>query len=144
MVMTGGTGIGTRGVVGIGTSTPDTTFGIKLDVNGRIKMTGIRITDNAATGSFLMGDASGLGGWQTPFIVGEIPPEVPDGVNDTFTTSNDMGGALGQWLQVYKNGLRQTFGALNDYDVISEASIVFNAGNIPQTGDKILFDYRII
>lgn len=84
--------------------------------------------------------------WQTPgtgltnanFVDNETPAGTIDGANDTFTLANTpVAGSE----HLYKNGIRQKPGGANDY-TISGATITFNAGNIPQTGDSLLADYR--
>lgn len=68
----------------------------------------------------------------------EIPAGVINGVNATFTLAN---APIAGSQHLYKNGIRQTPGAGNDY-TIAGATITFLAGNIPQTGDNLLADYR--
>ncbi len=51
---------GTR--VGIATATPDTNS--KLDVNGKVKMTGFQLGSTATAGHILTADADGNGSWQ--------------------------------------------------------------------------------
>lgn len=67
-------------------------------------------------------------------IRGEIPPEIPDGVIDTFSTANNYSE-----LAVYVNGVRQ----LKDVDYTETAlnQFTFTAGNIPLTGDIVTDDY---
>lgn len=71
----------------------------------------------------------------------EVPNETPAGVvngsNATFTlVSAPIAGSL----KLYKNGVRQT----NPTDfTISGLTITFAGGNVPQTGDILLADYRV-
>lgn len=68
----------------------------------------------------------------------EIPTGTVNGVNAAFTLAHTP--VVGS-EHVFKNGLRQLGGAGNDY-TISTTTITFLAGNIPQTGDVIVVDYR--
>lgn len=72
------------------------------------------------------------------FVTGEVPSGTVDGSNADFTlASTPTAGSLA----VYKNGIRQKVGAGNDY-TLATATITFEAGNIPGTGDNLLADYR--
>jgi hypothetical protein len=68
----------------------------------------------------------------------EAPSGTINGSNDTFTLANTPASGS---LHLYKNGIRQRAGGGNDY-TLSTATITFEAGNIPQTGDILLADYR--
>lgn len=72
------------------------------------------------------------------FADNEVPAGTVDGVNATFTLAATPTAGT---QHLYKNGIRQNPGAGNDY-TISTATITFLAGNIPQTGDALLADYR--
>lgn len=72
------------------------------------------------------------------FVDNEVPSGTIDSVNDTFTLA--FTPVVGS-EHLFKDGMRQKPGALNDY-TISGDTITFNAGNIPQTGDELLVDYR--
>ncbi len=72
------------------------------------------------------------------FADSEVPSGTINGVNITFTLANTpVNGSV----HLYKNGLRQAPGVSADY-TISNAAITFVAGNVPQTGDILLADYR--
>jgi len=73
------------------------------------------------------------------FVDNETPAGTINGVNDVFTLANTPNPAGS--LHLYKNGIRQRSGAGNDF-VLVTATITFEAGNIPQTGDVLLADYR--
>lgn len=80
------------------------------------------------------------GGYTTAnFIDNEVPSGTVNGVNATFTLANTPTAGT---VHLYKNGIRQTPGAGLDY-TISTATITMLAGNLPQTGDALLADYRI-
>lgn len=65
----------------------------------------------------------------------EIPTGSVNGVNDTFTLADTPSA-----LMLHVNGLLQYAGAANDF-TLSGATITFNAGAIPQTGDVLLATY---
>lgn len=72
------------------------------------------------------------------FADNEVPSGTVNGVNTTFTLAHTPTTGC---LHLYKNGLRLTPGSSYDY-TISTATITFMSGNIPQTGDLLLADYR--
>lgn len=69
----------------------------------------------------------------------EIPTGAIDGVNDTFTLAHTPSPAKS--LQLFKDGLVQIPGSGNDY-VLTSDTIVFEAGNLPQTGMVLVCWYR--
>lgn len=83
--------------------------------------------------------------WQTPsagvsvgdFVFDEVPTGLINGTNDTFTLANTP---IAGTVSVYWNGQRMHEGAGNDY-TISGATVTFEAGNIPETGDQVTVDY---
>jgi hypothetical protein len=86
------------------------------------------------------GEASGLKWVPTTTgtaVFSEVPSGTVDGVNAAFTLANTPAANT---LRVYKNGIRQKAGSGNDYQ-LATATITFEAGNLPQTGDVLLADY---
>ena len=71
------------------------------------------------------------------FIVREVPTGLVNGTNDTFTLANTP--LLGT-EEVFLNGVLTQSGG-EDYTITTN-SIVFVAGSIPQTGDRVLVTYR--
>jgi hypothetical protein len=96
-----------------------TNANITIDQQGRITL--------AASGS-----AAGN------FADSEVPSGTPNGILTDFGLANTPTASS---LHLYKNGIRQKAGAGNDY-TIATVTITFEAGNIPQTGDVLLADYR--
>lgn len=72
------------------------------------------------------------------FVDNEAPSGAINGVNADFTLANTP---VAGTVRVFKNGIRQRSGAGNDY-TIAGGTITFLAGNLPQTGDILLVDYR--
>ena len=72
-------------------------------------------------------------------VENETPAGVINGTNPTFTLVTAPNPATS--LKLYKNGIRQQEGAGNDF-TLATLTITFLAGNIPQTGDILLADYR--
>lgn len=81
---------------------------------------------------------SASNGTAANFADSEVPSGTINGTNAAFTLANTPTGTS---LHLYKNGVRQSPGASNDYTLATN-TITFNAGNIPQTGDALLADYR--
>jgi hypothetical protein len=73
-------------------------------------------------------------GFAASWIMGEVPPEVPNGVVTTFTTANPY--VTGK-LAVYLDGLRMTPGD----DFVEVNATTFQFSTPPQTGSKVLVDY---
>jgi hypothetical protein len=72
------------------------------------------------------------------FVTREVPTGTINGSNATFTLANTpVAGSE----EVYVNGVLQNVGSGNDY-TISSATITFESGAIPQTGDTVLVNYR--
>jgi hypothetical protein len=71
-------------------------------------------------------------------ILSEVPSGTVNGVNAAFTLANTP---VAGTVQLYKNGVRQQVGGANDYTIATN-TITFVAGNLPQTGDILLADYR--
>jgi hypothetical protein len=96
-------------------------------------------------GQLLVADSASAGGMKwadgltaANIIESETPTGSVNGINDTFTLANTpVAGSV----KLYKNGIRQRAGAGNDYTIAS-GTITFLAGNLPQTGDILLVDYR--
>lgn len=72
-------------------------------------------------------------------VENEVPTGTVNGTNPDFIVANNPDPDSS--LQVYKNGIRQQAGAGNDF-TFATVTITFEAGNIPQTGDILLVDYR--
>ena len=70
----------TNDYVGIGTTSPDS----KLDVNGTVKMTGLKLTTTPTTGYVLTSDANGTGTWQVA---------TGSGGSGDFSDGGEAGGA---------------------------------------------------
>lgn len=89
--------------------------------------------------------ASGAPSWASPttglttsnFVWAETPSGTVNGTNPTFTLANTPTTGT---VRIYVDGVRMNAGGSNDY-TISTATITFNSGAIPQTGDVILCDY---
>lgn len=72
----------------------------------------------------------------------EVPSGTINGVNAAFVVNGGSAIIAGA-AHVYKNGIRQLPGAGNDYTIVdATGTITFLAGNLPQTGDNVLVDYR--
>ena len=88
------------------------------------------------------GETTGLKWINVPsaptFVDSEVPTGTPNGILTDFTLA--AAPAAGT-LKLYKNGIRQKAGAGNDF-TLDTGTITFEAGNIPQTGDILLADYR--
>lgn len=67
-------------------------------------------------------------------VENEVPSGAVDGVNADFTLANTP---ITGSVKLYRNGARQISGFS-----IAGGTITFNAGNLPQTGDELLADYR--
>jgi hypothetical protein len=93
------------------------------------------VADSGETLGIKWATFSGLA--TTNFVQNETPTGTIDGVNAAFTLANTPTAGT---LQLYKNGIRQRAGAGNDFTVAT-ATITFEAGNLPQTGDILLADY---
>lgn len=74
---------------------------------------------------------------RTPVNDGSFDGSI-DGSNPSFTLPQIPAAGT---LKVFKNGLLQKPGASYDY-TLSAATITFNAGNIPQSGDNIMVFYE--
>ena len=74
------------------------------------------------------------------FVSNEIPSGTINGINAVFTLAHAPNGGSDA---VYRNGIRQTRGATEDYQ-LSGSTITFNAGNLPLLGNKLRVDYRYI
>jgi hypothetical protein len=96
-------------------------------------------------GKVLTADSAATEGvsWQTALLASnvvesETPSGTVNGANVTFNLANTPTAGS---VKLYKNGIRQRAGAGNDY-TIATGTITFEAGNVPQTGDVLLADYR--
>jgi hypothetical protein len=71
-------------------------------------------------------------------IENEVPTGTVDGTNAEFVLANTpVAGSV----KLYKNGLRMKEGAGVDF-TRATVTITFAAGQIPQTGDELVCDYR--
>lgn len=123
---TGVTGTPTNGQLLIGNGTGYTQAALTAG-------TGIAITNGA--GSITIAVTGVL--TSASFVVREIPSGTVNGSNVTFTLANTPTAGT---ESVYVNGVLQNVGSGNDY-TISGATITFQSGAIPQTGDVILVSY---
>lgn len=82
----------------------------------------------------------GAGGGLVVITWMETPTGAVNDINDTFVLANPPTGAGGGNLMLFKNGLLQRPGAGNDF-TLAYATITFEAGNIPTTGDIIAATY---
>jgi hypothetical protein len=87
------------------------------------------------------GEATGLKYVSAPSgteVWSETPAGTINGTNDAFTLANTPTTGT---LRLFKNGIRQRAGSGNDYTLAAD-TITFEAGNVPQTGDILLADYK--
>lgn len=70
-------------------------------------------------------------------VFSEVPTGTVNGVNAAFVFASTPNAGT---LRVYKNGIRQKAGSGNDYQ-LATATVTFETGNLPQTGDILLGDY---
>jgi hypothetical protein len=77
------------GDVGIGRTNPSA----KLDVNGSVRMTGLRLGTSATAGHVLTADASGVGTWQPP--PGGSYYWINDGEDNIYYNSGNVGIGMG-------------------------------------------------
>lgn len=99
------------------------------------------------TGQILTATSGTAATWQDDsgfttanFIDNEIPGGVINGVNDTFTLASTPDA--GTNVKLYLNGIYMRQGASEDY-IISGLTITFAAGQLPQTGDSLVANYRV-
>lgn len=123
---TGLTGTPTNGQLLIGNGTGYTQAALTAG-------TGIAITNGA--GSITVAVTGVL--TSSSFVVREIPSGTINGTNPTFTLAATPTAGT---ETIYVNGVLQNVGSGNDY-TISGATITFQTGAIPQTGDVILACY---
>lgn len=146
-------GIGSQadGISDANTLTNKTITGFSNNVaaNYLLTATGVLpITGNAPTSGQVLTAGSGgsLASWQTPggglatsnFVFNEVPAGTVDGNSDAFNLANTASSSGS--IKVYKNGIRQTPGAGNDFHC-NTTGIRFLPGNFPQTNDNVLVDY---
>lgn len=100
-----------------------------------------------SNGYLLTASSSTQAAWTAPttalstsnFVFNEIPSGTINGSNGAFTLANTA-SPTGS-IRVFKNGIRQTPNAGNDFVMTNATTITFEAGNIPQVGDNLLVDY---
>lgn len=134
-----------RGGTGQGTATGAFAALSPMTTNGDLitRSAGSPARLGIGTTGQLLTVVSGAPAWADPpvtirFAESEVPTGTVNGSNAAFTLANSpVTGSL----KVYKNGIRQQAGSGNDY-TLSGTTITFQSGNIPQTGDVLLCDYR--
>lgn len=87
-----------------------------------------------------VGGSSGASGATADFVFNEVPAGVVNGSNDVFSLSR--AAAPRRSLHLYRNGLLQKRGATEDFIFISAATIKFNTGCAPRSGDLLLASYQ--
>jgi hypothetical protein len=96
--------------------------------------------NSAAANGFEWATAGSLG--SANFVANEVPTGTVNGANASFVVNGGAAITAGS-LELFKNGIRQLPGSGNDYTVAdSTGAITFLAGNLPQTGDNLVADYR--
>jgi hypothetical protein len=98
-------------------------------------------------GQILVATSGTAANWQNQsglapanFVDNEVPTGTINGSNATFTLASTP--SAGTNVKLYLNGTYMRQGASEDYQ-ISGTTITFNAGQIPQTGDTLVANYRI-
>lgn len=81
-----------------------------------------------------------IGGGSHTHVWNETPTGIIDGVNDTFTINSSPSPPNS--LMLFRNGLLLVEGVSNDF-VLSGTGIVFNVGNIPILGSRLICSYTI-
>ena len=145
----GGSG---TGATGGSTPIPESSvIGLQADLNQRptkgagFGTNGVAIVDDNGilqTAAGQVGDCVLVDGTTGPcssptFVDAEVPAGTVDGVNDTFTLAGTPNGTS---LMMFRNGLYLTTGF--DYTV-TNGTVRFVAGAIPQAGDTLTASYRV-
>jgi hypothetical protein len=99
----------------------------------------VLVADSAQTSGLAWADSSSIGTGVPigDMIFGETPTGAINGTNDEFTLAEVPHQDT---IRVYLNGVRMREGGSNDYEVMAD-TIMFQSGQIPQTGDILLVDY---
>ena len=111
--------------------------GTQVLVTGNPPSNGYLLTASSSTQAAWAAPATALG--TSNFVFNEIPSGTINGSNAAFTLANTA-SPTGS-IRVFKNGIRQTPNAGNDFVMTDATTITFEAGNIPQAGDNLLVDY---
>ncbi len=111
--------------------------GTQVLVSGAPPSNGYLLTASSSTQASWTAPTTALG--TSNFVFNEIPGGSIDGSNGAFTLANSA-SPTGS-IRVFKNGIRQTPNAGNDFVMTNSTTITFEAGNIPQVGDNLLVDY---
>jgi len=99
--------------------------------------TQVLTADSAEAAGVKWAAAAGSGDGLTR-VYNEAPSGTKNGVNLVFTLANTPSAGT---VRLYKNGMRMTVGAGNDYTV-SGATVTFEAGQAPGASDNLIADYK--
>lgn len=108
-------------------------LGFRKSATAFVWRTGCVITDSVPSNCLETG-CSCPGGFSDLWVMGDVPPQTPNGVTTVFTTSFAY---VPTKLGVYLDGMRMLRGA--DYSEVPPNSVVFAVP--PSIGSKIQFDY---
>lgn len=94
---------------------------------------------DATRNIWVTGTVSGGGGGSTSSVYNEVPSGLVNGINTTYTTSQDF---TTNTTRVYLNGLRQKLVSGVDYTESGNSQIIFSVA--PAINDIIIVDYEIL